>query len=94
MTNNRNTPHGEPPAELSDDAAAFDDEGLSPMSEEELQERNFRSEILLEQERAEREAFAEELEEELEALFATIKRGEADLEEDLGRADPPGWPAF
>ena len=64
MTNNRNTPHGEPPAELSDDAAAFDDEGLSPMSEEELQERNFRSEILLEQERAEREAFAEELEEE------------------------------
>jgi hypothetical protein len=92
MTSNRNAQGGEPPAVVGDDDADFGDEELSPMSDEEVRESNLRSEIFLEQERAEREALAEQFEEELDALFATIKPGEADPEEDEGGDVPPGWP--
>jgi hypothetical protein len=92
MTSNRNARDGEPPAGVGDDDADFSNEELPPMSEEEVRESNLRSEIFLEQERAEREALAEQFEEELDALFATIKPGEADPEDDEGGDVPPGWP--
>jgi hypothetical protein len=92
MTSNQNAQHGGLPAEVGDNDVGFGDEELPPMSEEEMRESNLRSEIFLEQERAEREALAEQFEEELDALFATIKPGEADPEEDDGGDDPLGWP--
>ncbi|MEP7342648.1 MAG: hypothetical protein ABI977_33275 [Acidobacteriota bacterium] len=94
MTDNRNTHRGE----LLDDAGDYDtnfsDEELPPTPEEEMREINLRSAIFLEQERAEQEAIAEEFEEELDALFATIKPGEVDPEEEKDGDDPSGWPDF
>lgn len=92
MTTNRNAQGGKPLADVGDNDVGFGDEKLPPMSEEDLRESNLRSEIFLEQEHAEREALAEQFEEELDALFDTIKPGEADPEEDEGGDDPPGWP--
>jgi hypothetical protein len=94
MTNNRNTQHGELPGDAGSNEADFGDEELPPTTEEEMREVNLRSEILLELERAEQEALAEQFEEEIDALFATIKPGEADPKEKKEGDDPPGWPDF
>ena len=94
MTNNQNMREGELPGDMGDYEAGFSDEDLPPASEEEMREINLRSEIFLEQERAEQEAFAEQFEEELDALFATIKPGEADPEQEKDEDYPPGWPDF
>lgn len=94
MTDNRNTQRGELPDDAGNYEADFSDEELPPTSEEEMREINLRSAIFLEQERAEQEALAEQFEEELDALFATIKPGEADPEEEKDGDDPPGWPDF
>lgn len=94
MPDNQNTQRGELPNDAGDYDTNFSDEELPPASEEEMREINLRSEILLELERAEQEALAEQFEEELDALFATIKSGEADPEEKKDGDDPPGWPDF
>lgn len=92
MKNNQNLRDGELPDDTGDYEADFSDEDLPPASEEEMREINLRSEIFLEQERAEQEALAEQFEEELDALFAMIKPGEADPEQEKDGGYPPGWP--
>ena len=92
MMDNKNTQHDELPNDWGDAGNDFSEEELPPLSDEELREANRRSEIFLEQERAEREVLAEQFEEELDALFATIKPGDRKPEEEKGGNDPPGWP--
>ena len=92
MTGNKHAQHNELPDDWYSAGNDFNDEELSPLSDEEQREMNLRSEIFLEQERAEREALAEQFEEELDALFATIKPGERISEEEKAGDNPPGWP--
>jgi hypothetical protein len=92
MTSNKKAQRDELPNDWGGTEDDFSEEELPPLSEEELRETNRRSDIFLEQERAEREALAEQFEEELDALFATIKPGDRKPEEEKGGNDPPGWP--
>ena len=39
-----------------------------------------------------REALAEQIEDELDALFAVIRTGEREYDEEAPEDDPPGWP--
>jgi len=92
MTGNKHAQHNELRDDWGSAGNNFNDEELPPLSDEEQREMNLRSEIFLEQERAEREALAEQFEEELDALFATIKPGERRTDEEKAGNDPPGWP--
>lgn len=92
MTGNKHAQRDELPDDWGGAGNDFNDEELPPLSDEEQREMNLRSEIFLEQERAEREALAEQFEEELDALFATIKPGERRTDEEKTGNDPPGWP--
>jgi len=92
MTGNKQRQRDELPDDWRDAGNDFSDEELPPLSDEEQREMNLRSELFLEQERAEREALAEQFEEELDALFATIKPGDRRADAEKAGDDPPGWP--
>jgi len=92
MTGNKHAQRNELPDDWGEAGNDFNGEELPPLSDEEQREMNLRSEIFSEQERAEREALAEQFEEELDALFATIKPGERRTDEENAGNDPPGWP--
>lgn len=92
MTDNKHAQRDKLPGDWGEAGNDFSDEELPPLSDEEQREMNLRSEIFLEQERAEREALAEQFEEELDALFATIKPGDRKTDEEKAGDDPPGWP--
>lgn len=91
MATNRTTHHDALPDE-EDYGGGFNDDELPPLFEEELRESTLQAEIFLEQERVEREALAEQFEEELDALFAVIKPGEKEQREEVAEEYPPGWP--
>ena len=70
----------------------FDEIEVRPMSAEEYEAAELEHEAFLTRERAEHEELAHGLEEELDALIETIKRGEPQSSAEAARPDPPGWP--
>ena len=70
----------------------FDEIEVRPMSADEYEAAELEHEAFLSRERAEHEELARDLEEELDALIETIKRGEPQNADEAAQPDPLGWP--
>lgn len=64
----------------------------SHITQEEAEALALADEAWLARERAEHEALALSLEEELDALLETMKRGDPPSATESTQTDPPGWP--
>jgi hypothetical protein len=94
MTTNKREDQSEPPDESiaqDDDASDLD---LRPILAEEMLAINCGLLLLIERENEERQALAEQFDQELSALLSLITPTDGEPEEEDIGPDPPDWPAF
>jgi hypothetical protein len=94
MTTNKREDQSLPPDEsiAQDDGAS--DLDLRPILAEEMLAINCGLLLLIERENEERQALAEQFDQELSALLSLITPTDGEPEEEDIGPDPPDWPAF